>query len=129
MHVTQGPASSRSQVMVRLVFAADVFDAAMRDRGHTSDADRAAAAGITKMTLSRWRRGTFTSTPRSAHQAAYAAGVTVDQLFVPKPVVKSVDDRVAELLAAAPPITDEQREAAVRLLAEVPVPRRTRKAA
>ncbi|MBM0238432.1 hypothetical protein JNW88_17070 [Micromonospora sp. ATA32] len=32
-------------------------------------------------------------------------------------IVKTVAERVAELLATAPPVTTEQREAAVRLLA------------
>jgi hypothetical protein len=34
--------------------------------------------------------------------------------------VKTIEQRVAELLAEAPPLTLEQRQAAVRILAAVP---------
>lgn len=43
--------------------------------------------------------------------------------------VKTIDERVAELLAAAPPITPGQREAAIRLLVNPPKPARERRSA
>lgn len=36
--------------------------------------------------------------------------------------IKSIEERVAELLAEAPPLTDEEREIAVRLLVMPPKP-------
>jgi hypothetical protein len=66
-----------------LRFRADRFDEAMKRLGHTTEVSRARAAGITKMTLNRWRypRRPMLHTPVRAHQVAAAIGLTVDQLF------------------------------------------------
>ncbi len=68
-------------------FRADRFDDAMTRLGHRTERDRAHAAGITKMTLWRWRKSYrdhaagLGQTPASAHKVAAVIGLTVDQLF------------------------------------------------
>ena len=105
---------------VPYAFAADRFDHAMAELGHHTEADRAEAAGIDEMTMDRLRRGRFTVLPNKAMQVAHAAGLTVEDLFIPKAGIKTIEERVCEILADAPPITAEQRESAVRILARVP---------
>ncbi|GAA0720286.1 helix-turn-helix transcriptional regulator [Dactylosporangium roseum] len=81
MRVTKTSAPSHSDVPKRLAFNGQRFNEAMRERGYTTETARAEAAGVTTMTLNRWRRGRFAGTPARASQAARAAGLTVDELF------------------------------------------------
>lgn len=83
MSVTPTVPTGTTDATGRIQFRGDRFDAAMARLGHTREIDRARAAGVTKMTLWRWRKSAgLPSTPICAHRVAAAVGLTVDQLFV-----------------------------------------------